>query len=267
MQSARRAAAVPTQGTAAPTAKTLFDWAEYKYPDLFAPAQMIREVVLTHLGVEYTVRSYPNANHLGLTRAGEVYGLGPFTADRLVSFGDAADYASVVDSDRCNVYGSCEPFVTELPTLPVGALPLGDNQKINVAPDGTIYLVRQVLYSQSAWSNEYIGKLYLLRPGALAWEAAIIPALVTPLAVYPWGVANVSLPRTSSGTVYSMLHQVLCTARVGSAAFTCSPSTRYATTSNLWNYASEIGNVPPGQRSEENFDITAGPEHGNLRDR
>ncbi len=104
-QRALAAATAPT-----PDAKTLFDWAEYKYPELFQPRGTQQNYSLQYLGVQYTVRSYPNGNNLGVTPTGDIYGLGPFTNDLLQGFGNAATYAAMVEADRCNVYpGSCNP--------------------------------------------------------------------------------------------------------------------------------------------------------------
>lgn len=93
----------------APTPKALFDWAEYKHPDLFHPRQQFSDIVLLHLGVQYTVRSYPNGNHLGITADGHVHGLGPFTNGVLVGLGHVVDYASMVLDDWCKVYQTSTP--------------------------------------------------------------------------------------------------------------------------------------------------------------
>lgn len=102
-----------TQAAAAtlPSAKELFDWAEYKFPELFYPAQTFNNYELVYAGQAYTVRSYANGNNLGLTPDGRIYGLGPFTANVLTGFGTSADYAAQVATDKCTVLpASC--FVT-----------------------------------------------------------------------------------------------------------------------------------------------------------
>ncbi len=93
-------------------ARALFDWAQYRYPELFPYGP--QNFPLTHDGVSYTVRAYPNGNYLGLTAQGSVYGLGPeFTSGQLQGFGHIADYAGQVQADACNMYpGTCEPPVT-----------------------------------------------------------------------------------------------------------------------------------------------------------
>jgi len=104
--------AAPQAATASfPGAKALFDWAEYKYPELFYPAQTFANYDLIYAGQTYTVRSYANGNNLGLTPDGRIYGLGPFTAQVLTAFGTEADYAALVAADQCKVLpASC--FVT-----------------------------------------------------------------------------------------------------------------------------------------------------------
>ena len=90
-------------------AKALFDWAEYKFPELFPRGPQNFPLLVD--GVNYTVRAYTNGNYLGLTAAGVIYGLGPiFTKGQLQSFGNIADYAGAVRADGCEVYpGSCDP--------------------------------------------------------------------------------------------------------------------------------------------------------------
>jgi len=103
--------ATQTAGVTLPTAKELFDWAEYKFPELFYPAQTFNNYELVYAGQAYTVRSYANGNNLGLTPDGRIYGLGPFTANVLTAFGTSADYAAQVAADKCRVLpASC--FVT-----------------------------------------------------------------------------------------------------------------------------------------------------------
>ena len=96
-------------------AKELFDWAEYIYPTLFPKGP--QNFPFTHLGTNYTIRSYPNGNYLGLTDGGLVYGLGPFTANVLTPFGKLSDYVAQVQADECKVHpGNCD---TPPPTGPI----------------------------------------------------------------------------------------------------------------------------------------------------
>jgi hypothetical protein len=103
-------AAAPAQAAAAALAsvgaKELFDWAEFRYPLFFSPAQTFVNVELTYEGVHYTVRSYDNGNHLGLTDDGRVWGLGPFTGGVLTQFGQLSDYVALVQADACRVYAT-----------------------------------------------------------------------------------------------------------------------------------------------------------------
>ncbi len=101
----RRALALAAPAAAAaaatPSAEQLFDWAEYRYPALFPPAIGSANFGYTYGGQAYTVRSWGNGNHLGLTPDGRIYGLGPFTGQVLTAFGQAADYAAMVTADLC----------------------------------------------------------------------------------------------------------------------------------------------------------------------
>lgn len=90
--------------TALPSAKELFDWAEYRFPDLLYPRLTQPDYTLVVDGQRYTVRSYPSGNHVGMTTDGRIYGLGPFTGQVLMSFGNVADYAALIAADRCRVY-------------------------------------------------------------------------------------------------------------------------------------------------------------------
>lgn len=97
-------AASPLASTpAVPTAEQLFDWAEYRYAPLFPAAMGGKNYPIVHQGQSYTVRSWGNGNHLGVTPDGRVFGLGPFTGDVLMGFGHAADYAALVATDLCRV--------------------------------------------------------------------------------------------------------------------------------------------------------------------
>ena len=82
-------------------ATTLFDWAEWKYPELFPKGPSNFSV--SYLGVDYTVRAYGNGNYLGVTISGDIFGLGAFTGNALQGFGNSADYAAQVRADACKV--------------------------------------------------------------------------------------------------------------------------------------------------------------------
>ena len=87
----RRALAAPATAAAAaatPTAEQLFDWAEHRYAELFPAAIGSANYAYVHEGQAYTVRSFGNGNHLGLTPDGRIYGLGPFTGQVLTAFGE-----------------------------------------------------------------------------------------------------------------------------------------------------------------------------------
>lgn len=95
--------------TTAVSAKDLFDWAQYKFPDLFRTVS-IPDTPFVYEGVTYTIRGFANGNYLGLTQDGRIFGLGPFTNFQLVGFGNAADFAAQVQADRCLVNpAACNP--------------------------------------------------------------------------------------------------------------------------------------------------------------
>lgn len=89
--------ATAAEPQALPTADETLDWAEFRLPALFPKGPASRS--LTFQNVTYTVRSYPNGNHLGITAGGAVFGLGPFTDNALRGFGSIADYAAQIRAD------------------------------------------------------------------------------------------------------------------------------------------------------------------------
>lgn len=94
----------------------VFDWAEWKYPDLFPKGP--GNVQITHLGVTYTVRAYATGNYLGVTPGREVYGLGPFTANVLLPLGPISVWEILIRGDSCSVYpGSCGSNLPANPQL------------------------------------------------------------------------------------------------------------------------------------------------------
>ena len=83
-------------------ADALLDWAQWKYPTLFPKGAST--VDIEYEGTAYAVRAYPGGNYLGVSRQGEVWGLGGFTNGALQSFGAVANYAAQVQADRCQTY-------------------------------------------------------------------------------------------------------------------------------------------------------------------
>lgn len=81
----------------------LFDWAEYRFPELF-PVTGRLKFDLSYEGVNYKLRYYITQNYLGLTDTNEIWGLGPFTNNVLMRIGTLAEYASLVVADECKVY-------------------------------------------------------------------------------------------------------------------------------------------------------------------
>ncbi len=128
-KAALQASSLPSerpQALASVGAKELFDWAEFKWAGLFPKGPQNAEIQFQ--GFTYTIRGYSNGNFLGLRADGQVFGLGPFTADVLTSFGALADYVAQIQADRCQVYpGSCGA-----PRGWAGAALLEDNNDFNI---------------------------------------------------------------------------------------------------------------------------------------
>ncbi len=93
--------------TASFGARELFDWAQFKYPELLAGAAS--DYPSSYLGVNYSVRAIASKNaYLGVTDAGEVFVLAPFTNNGLQGYGPLSGFAAQIRFDVCNVYpGSC----------------------------------------------------------------------------------------------------------------------------------------------------------------
>ncbi len=111
----------------------LFDWAQYKYPDLFPAAGMLK-FNLTYQGVNYKIRWYTTENYLGLTDANEIWGLGPFTNNVLTPVGPLAAFAPLVVADECKVYPN-NPGCGSNPA-PTGALNECAHPSMDTLPTG-----------------------------------------------------------------------------------------------------------------------------------
>jgi hypothetical protein len=87
-----------TQGTI--NAELLLDWAERSYADLFPKGPVTQRLAAG--GVTYTVRYYPGTgNYVGITDDGGVWGYGPFTGNKLQSYGQMAEYTCLVSPRLC----------------------------------------------------------------------------------------------------------------------------------------------------------------------
>ena len=98
-------------------AKELFDWAQFKYPSLFANGPQNQP--FSYLGTNYTIRVYPNGNYLGLTTAGDVYGIGPFNNNVLTKYGTLAGFAGAVVADECLVTPTAAGCTNPTPAGPL----------------------------------------------------------------------------------------------------------------------------------------------------
>ena len=80
-------------------AGTVFDWAERTYPTLFPIGATNQDI--DHDGRHFTVRHYAaTGNYLGLSGP-EIFGLGVFTGQALVSFGRVDDWACMIIGEPC----------------------------------------------------------------------------------------------------------------------------------------------------------------------
>ncbi|MFO1329163.1 MAG: hypothetical protein U1F56_17520 [Rubrivivax sp.] len=96
------AAMVPLAAGAPPAAAdALFDWAERRYPELFAPGAVTQEVDLDFR--RFHARHYvATGTYLGLVNGGTVYGLGPFTGGELLDLGSFETYLCQASPAECS---------------------------------------------------------------------------------------------------------------------------------------------------------------------
>ena len=97
------------QALAVVGAKELFDWAQFKFPDLLGGLAIDFPAPIPHEGKTFIVRYVPGKNaYMGLDSTGQVYALAPFTNDVLKPYGPLSSFELQVQADSCNVYpGSC----------------------------------------------------------------------------------------------------------------------------------------------------------------
>ncbi len=126
-----------SQVDASPTNAAVFDWIEYKYPELFYPAKTFPDYWIDYSGIAVRVRSYSNGNNLAVTSTGDVYGVGPFTGGVLTSFGPVSAFASLVVSDKCAVYpDQCGPGG-------ISPIPIGTGLLVGYIGDSFFYRVNE----------------------------------------------------------------------------------------------------------------------------
>lgn len=110
-------------------AEDVLDWASLKFPALFPGPEIKMEI--DYIGVHYVVRAYPNANYLGVTASGAIFGLGPFTNNALVPLGSVFDYITQARADLCSVRGqSC--VTTDFDYLIWGSTHVGLTSSLHV---------------------------------------------------------------------------------------------------------------------------------------
>ncbi len=120
-------------------AKALFDWAQYKYPELFVNGVDLPGTI-PYEGKTFQVRAFASSRYLGLADTGDVYGLGDFTDNALRSFGNKSLYAASVVADQCNVYPGSPGCVATPP--PSGPLNECTDPALSTLPTGfTLSLV------------------------------------------------------------------------------------------------------------------------------
>lgn len=191
-------------------AKALFDWAEYKFPELFPKGP--QNFPLLFDGLSYTVRAYPNGNYLGLTAAGVIYGLGPvFTKGQLQSFGNIVDYVALVQGDNCKVYpGSCvdpQPQPTgpanECADAHAATLPTGLRWRLVYELSGSTGSGEQTIESVIDGPSSFLGqsavKLTTTTSGTSMFQGMSIN-LTTTIETYMQSAGN-GLLRTLGGNV------------------------------------------------------------------
>lgn len=177
-------------------ATAAFEWAEWKYPELFPKGPASTRI--DHLGTAYTVRSYGNGNHLGITDDGGIYGLGPYTAGALLRLGSLETYGALIRADRPVMY----------PWLAAPATGLNECQPLAVVSQvpGTRYQVvlegvPPLLY-RLTMTQEVIG------PASFGTQAATLTRLDT--------VAEVGSPAApyTSRQEYRLFREALVDGRV-----------------------------------------------------
>ncbi len=93
------------------TADMVLDWAQFKFPELFPKAGVVRIPSVVVDGVTYNARVYSGpwgVRYLGITPDGRVFGLGDFTNNALQQFETIAVWSAQVLADQCSVNpGSC----------------------------------------------------------------------------------------------------------------------------------------------------------------
>lgn len=77
----------------------LFAFAQAQFPALFPGTP--QQLTVPYDGKTYDVRAYSGGNYIGITNTGEVYGLGSYTGNQLVSFGTLASLTCTVAPARC----------------------------------------------------------------------------------------------------------------------------------------------------------------------
>ena len=170
-------------------AKELFDWAEYKYPDLFQIGPQNADVVRD--GINYIERAYPNGNTLRLPKGSAdptVYGFGPFTDNTLMAFGKWSDFADLVRADACTVYpGSCGGQTTPGPLNECAdpaaeALPTGFRSRLVYDYSGTLtgeQTIETVIDGPAAFEGQSAIKITSTTSGTNAAAGIPIPITTT----------------------------------------------------------------------------------------
>ncbi len=93
--------------TTAVSVDQVFDWAEFRFPDLFPKAAAVRLTNVEFEGAVYSARAYTGSwgtRYLGIRPDGSIWGFGDFTGFQLVGFNTIEFWKSEIQAARCQVY-------------------------------------------------------------------------------------------------------------------------------------------------------------------
>ncbi|MFO1274166.1 MAG: hypothetical protein U1F50_21260 [Rubrivivax sp.] len=174
----------PAAAPAVVEADTVLEWAEFKFPTLFAagPQTLQRRgpqsFALAYQGTDYTVRAYPGDRYLGITADSRVYGLGDFSSGQLAGYGNVGDYVATMLADaRTQTVGVAvtsplaagEQFRFGLGSATASAQRQGDTVALATLRSGDSYTVTQLDGPRAC-------TLSANRSGMVGWRDIVVTA-------------------------------------------------------------------------------------------